>query len=100
AVGEDRSTPRGESMQSAERTHHVLAGAQVQVISVAEDDPRTGALELVGMKAAHRAVSANRHEAGSLHRAMWQGECPGAGRALIGLEFELVHSARLVGVTQ
>ncbi len=44
-IGKDRAAPPGEGMQAAERFDHVLAGAEVEVVGVAEDRRRRRARE-------------------------------------------------------
>ena len=45
-VGEHRALPAHEAVQAAVRGDHLEAGAQPQVIGVAEDDARADAFEL------------------------------------------------------
>ena len=78
-------------MEPAHGLDHVLAGAEVQVVGVAEDDLRAGALHVAGAQAAYDAVGADRHEGGGLDLAVGQGERAGAGEAFGGVEAELEH---------
>ena len=63
-VGEDRPVPRGEPVQPARGLHHLEPGPQVQVIRVAEDDPRVERrrAQLVGGHRLDRPERADRHE--------------------------------------
>ena len=88
-VGQHRPVPGGEPVQPAERLDHLFAGAQMQVVGVAEDDLRAGAANLVRMQTAHRSVGADRHERGRLHDAVGQREAAGAGQAFGGVEGEV-----------
>ena len=81
-VGQDRLLPGGESVQPAQRGDGRLAGAQVQVIGVAEQDLRAGALDFGGMQSAHRAASPDRHEARRTDHAVRQRQRAGARRAV------------------
>ena len=68
-----------------------LAGAEMQVIGVAQDDLRAGPLDVAGAQSAHDAMGADRHERRRQDRAVRQGEGAGPGGALLGLEPELEH---------
>jgi hypothetical protein len=47
-VGEKGAAPGHESVEAAQPPHPFVAGSQVQVIGVAEDDPRAEFLEVPG----------------------------------------------------
>ncbi len=63
-VGEDRAIPRREAVQTARRLDHLEARAQVQVVRVAEDDPRVDRrrAQPVGGHRLDRAGGADGHE--------------------------------------
>ena len=67
----------------------LLAGPEVEVVRVAEDDLRAGAADLVGMEPADGGVGADRHERRRLHRSVREGERAGAGAAVGGIESEV-----------
>ena len=56
-VGEDRPVPARERVQPAELLDHVLAGAEMQVVGVAEDDARAHLAHLVRDAASSRSPS-------------------------------------------
>ena len=64
AVGQDRAIPVHEFMQSAEPGDPLRAGAQHQVVGVAEDDVRTRCTDAFRLHALHRRRGADRHEGG------------------------------------
>ena len=55
AVREDGLVPRVEAVQAAAPRHEFVAGPQVQVIGVAEDDFRAYGVEIVGSDGLHAA---------------------------------------------
>ena len=77
-VGEHRAVPGGEAVQAAHVADHRLAGPEVQMVGVAEDDLRAGAAHVGGAQAADDAVGADRHERGGLDLAVGEGERAGA----------------------
>ena len=97
-VGEHRAVPGGEAVEPAQRLYHRLAGPEMQMIGVAQDDLRAGPEYLVRMQPAHRPVGPHRHECRSLHRAVWQGEGSGAGEALGGVKGEFEHGLWAMGL--
>ena len=50
-VGQDRPVPVHEPVQAAEPLDALVAGPQVQVVGVAEDDRRAGVAEVVRRRA-------------------------------------------------
>ena len=73
-------------------SHHVLAGAEVQVIGVAEDDLRAGAAHVGGAEAADDAVGAHRHERRACGPSPWGSvSVPARAAPAVPLERELEH---------
>ncbi len=83
-------------MQSAQLPHHSLAGAEMEMVGIAEDDLCAGAGHFRRMQSAHGAVGPHRHERRCLDRPMRQGEEAGAGGTLSGeqLKVERGHGVR------
>ena len=61
-------------MQAAERANDVVAGPQVQVIGVRQDDLRVHRAEILGVERLHGRQRANWHEHRSFHRATRRAE--------------------------
>ena len=49
-IGEHRARPGGEAVEPAHRANHLLAGAEMQMVGVAEDDLRAGARHVAGLR--------------------------------------------------
>ena len=69
-------------MDPVELCDHVLAGAEVQVVGVAEDDRRAERAELVGIDHLHRRLRADRHECRRRHVAVVRAKHAGARSAV------------------
>ena len=54
-VGQHRFGPGGEFVETTQHRHHVLAGAEMQVVGVAENDPGPAPLDLGRVEAADGA---------------------------------------------
>ena len=87
-IGQDRAVPAGEGVQPAELGDHVVAGPEVQVVGVAEDDLRADRAQLVRVEALDRPLRADRHERGRPHFAVRGAKDPGAGGAVGGGDLE------------
>src|SRR4030095_209681 len=89
-VGEDGAVPSHKSMQPAEVFHHFHAGADEEVIGIAQDDLRSERFELIGRAAFAGGLRADGHEDGCLDRAVARDEAsaPGLGRGVNGEERE------------
>src|SRR5436190_16817415 len=70
AVGEDGALPADETVQTAAARDQLVAGAQVQVIGVAEDDLRAGLFEVALAHRLDASLRADRHERRRLHDAV------------------------------
>src|SRR6185295_4230817 len=62
AVGENRSGPADEAMQAATARDQIVAGPEVQMVGVAEEDLGAQRLEIAMRDPLHRALRADRHE--------------------------------------
>ena len=62
AVGEDRPLPADERVQPAAARDEIVAGPQIQVIGVAEQDLGAERFEIAMRDALHGALRADRHE--------------------------------------
>ena len=87
-VGEHRALPRGEPVEPAHRLDHFLAGPEVEVVRVAENDLGAGAAHVGRAEAADDPMGADRHERRRLHLAMRQRERAGARGAVRALQPE------------
>ena len=96
-IGEDRSVPRHEPMQSPELAHEVGSGPQQEVVGVPQEDLGPGLAHVVGAQALDRALGADRHEGRRIHHTVRRREPAPAGRAVGGeeLEAERAHVIRL-----
>ena len=97
-VGEHRARPGGEPVQAAHVADDVLAGTQVQMIRVAEDDLGAGAADVLGAESADDTVGADRHEGRRLHRAVRQGEGARSRGSLGGVESKLEHQRGRIAI--
>ena len=94
-IGEQRTGPGHEPMQSSERCDGFLAGAHVQMVGIAENHPRLCRLEVERRERANRSLRADRHEDRRFDHAVRQGQCAGAGGTGVALELELEHGRKL-----
>ena len=74
--------PAHEAVEPAEAAHGLGAGAQQQVVGVAEDDLDAERVEVGGGEPGHRPARPDRHEGGRLHPAVRRGEGAAAGAGL------------------
>ncbi len=66
AVGQDGTVPPDESMEASEPSYELVAGAQVEVVGVAEDDLGARFLDVLEERSLHRALRPHRHERGRM----------------------------------
>ena len=66
-------------MESAQTLHRFFAGPQVQMIGVAENNIRTGRLDVFGQHRLYRRRRAHRHERRRADDAVRGGKLTGAG---------------------
>ncbi len=88
-VGEQRPFPRHELVEPAELGDHILAGPDVQVVCVGQDDLRADGLEVGGRERAHRRLGADRHEHRRLDGAVGQGQRARARGARLAVDPEI-----------
>ena len=93
AVGQPRTGPAGEAVQSAEGFDRLLAGPFVQVVRVREQDLGPGLGELGEAHPAHRAVGRDGHERGRLDDAVGETQSAGARPSVPRLDLE-PHAVR------
>src|SRR5262245_8158401 len=74
AVGEDRMRPADEPVQSAPPRDQLVAGPQIEVIGVAEDELGARLLQIALTHRLDASLCADRHERGCLRDAMWRAE--------------------------
>ena len=94
-VGQNGATPSHEAMEAAEITHDVGAGAQQQVVGIAEHDLRAGGVEVLGRERLDGRLRADRHEDGCIDDAMGGRETAAAGGAVRRRQLE-AHGGSLV----
>ena len=78
-VGEDRQVPRHEAVQPAELADQLVAGPEMQVVGVAEQDLGAEVAHLVRVQRLHGPLRADRHEDGRAHLPVRGPQHPGAG---------------------
>ena len=88
AVGEDRAVPVHEAMQAAHLGDEVVAGAEGEVIGVAEDHAGAGRFELVGRQALDGGLGADGHEDRRIDGAVRRVQTAAAGGAVGGQDLE------------
>ena len=90
--------PAHEAVQTAEAADHLLAGPQVEVVGVAEDDLRADGGEVLRRQRLDRAERPHGHEHGRFHRAVrgvhdaGAGAGPAAAMGDVEVEHRLVFS--------
>ncbi len=70
AVGQDRMRPSDEAVQAAAPGNQLVAGTEIEVIGVAENDLRARLLEIAVTHRLDGALRPDRHEGGRLHDAV------------------------------
>src|SRR5207248_858532 len=83
-VGQDRSGPADEAMQAAAAGDQIVAGAQVQMVCVAQQDLRAESLEIAMRDALDGPLRPDRHERRRLDVAVRGGYHAGP-RASLGV---------------
>ena len=89
AVGQDRPLPAHELVQPAEPRHPLGAGAEHQMIGVAEDDVGAGRAHALRLHRLDRRGGADRHEGRRADLAAPHRDRAGAGGAVGGGDVEL-----------
>ena len=70
AIGQDRARPPDETVQAAASCDEIVAGPQIEVVGVAEQDLRAEPFEIAMSEPFHRALGADRHERRRLDASM------------------------------
>ena len=81
AVGEDGQAPAHELVQPAEAADELVAGPQVEVIGVAEDDRGAAVEQIAGAQGFYGRLRAHRHEYRRVDDAVRRFQAPEAGLA-------------------
>jgi len=87
-VGQDRSGPRHEAVEAAERLDETVTRTQDEVVGVGEDDLGPDLGEVGGSQALVRPRGSHRHEGRSIHQAVRCPETAPPRGALAGDDFE------------
>src|SRR5690242_19662917 len=94
AIGENRPVPAHKSMQPAEFPDQLSPGAQIEVISVAQQNLAAEILEVPGQDRFHRTLSADRHECRGFYNAVGRHETAESGPACGGLfDYSEMHAS-------
>ena len=104
AIGQNGFVPGVEGVQAAASGHQFVAGTQIQMIGVAQNDLSADSLQIVGgygFDAAHRAHG---HEDGGSDGAVGGVQYARAGRAVRAVEFKGagsgVHTSSFAGAVR
>src|SRR5664279_3481740 len=97
AIGEDGTAPVDEFMKSADLVDDFMAGAQIEMISITQDNLGADLAQFVGGHGFYRPLGAYRHECRGLYGSTRGNEPPCTGRPVIFLDFNLhsVYYSRL-----
>jgi hypothetical protein len=90
-IGEHGARPLHELMQAAHITDKFVAGAQIEMIGVAQDQRSIDVFEMLGRKRLDRGLRADRREDRREQIAMRSGEEAGAGTVVSGRDGEFKH---------
>ena len=90
AIGEDGTSPVHEAVQAAGPIDQLVAGTQVEVVGIAQNDAGVELFQILLGQGLDRGPGADRHEDRSLHRAVRGVEQAGAspGAAVLGDDFK------------
>ena len=97
AVGQDRLVPADESVQAAHARDAIVAGPQIEMVGVAQEDGGAGIDQIAMRHTLHRTLRADRHERRRLDLAVRRDE-PASTRASVGVrerETERRHARRV-----
>ena len=83
--------PAHEPMQPTQPGHHIVAGAQIEVISVGKHQRGAQFLDLRGRERLDRRLRTNRRKDGCEQVAVRSGEDARAGAVIFGGDSELEH---------
>jgi len=90
-IGKQGMRPAHETMQTAQASHHVITGAQVEMIGVGKHQRGAQVLDLGGRERLDRRLRAHGREDGCEQVAVRCGEDPRASAVVTGCDGELEH---------
>ena len=90
-VGEHRTMPLHELVQAAHVAHELIAGTQIEMIRVAQDERDIDILEMFRREGLDCRLRANRREYRCEQVAVWCGENPSAGAVVFGCDLKFEH---------
>jgi len=98
-IREYRSRPRHELVQAAKLADEFVAGAQIEMIGIGEDDFRAEFFEGFLREGFDGSLRADGHEEGSLDRAVRRGQASAACTRRVGLRNfkRKIHSESVSG---
>jgi hypothetical protein len=82
-------------VEAAELCDQLVAGTEVQVVGVAEQDVRPEVAQLVGVKGLHGALRSDGHERGRRHLAVRGRQDPGPRRSVCRGDPKRPHSTSM-----
>src|SRR3712207_4483843 len=85
-IGEHRTVPAGKAVQPAGLANDVGARSEVQVIGVAQHDPRPRRPQITRRQALYSPLGPDWHEGWGLGRAVRRTEYTGPGVAVAGVD--------------
>ena len=94
-VGEHGALPLHELVQAAHVAHEFVAGTQVEMIGVAQDERGVDVLEMFGRESLDGRLRANRCEDGCNEVTMRGGENACAGAVVFGGDGKFKHRSGL-----
>src|SRR6266446_1063996 len=83
-IGKDGARPGHELMQAAELAHEFMAGTQIKMIGIREDDFRAEVFERFLGERFDGGLGANGHEEWGFDGAVWRGQAATAGTGRVG----------------
>ncbi len=91
AVGEDRTVPGHEAMQTAQRGDEFVSGPQGEMIGIAENKANADVVELLRSETLDRGLGADGHEDGRFDDAVRGVQSAETGGAVGVQEFKADH---------
>ena len=95
AVGQDGPPPVHERVETPCSPDNLHPGTKVQMVRVAEDDPRPQLLQLTLLYRFYRPLGPHRHENGCGNLAVTGQETTGT-RSAIGMKYRKIQSGKVV----
>ena len=94
AVGQDGSVPSREAVQTSKLANELIAGTQVEVIRVPQDDLSARILHVLEEHSLHGSLRPHRHEGGCLDDAMRRGKLAEPGTSIGTCQREAKRAAQ------